>query len=166
MKLIEVITRKVDKSIFSTALIIAGILLAWYLATFFLASVDLYTYMSAPAREIQDNPVTLAWYEQDLIMLDDSMLGNVPKLKQALIKASEMPVLPNGDRDHYRATLSSPDIDQINKMLAGSPRGKQLISEGWDNDYRRGDLLYPYPSSFVEAGYNGNAYQLVVLTPQ
>lgn len=97
-----------------------------YFATVFVFKATLVVHVGAMADEIAENKENQEWYQRDHIMLDDTMLATIPKLKDALVRAPDMPRYGNGELQRYSVGLSGLEIDQINKMLAGTEKVQGL----------------------------------------
>ena len=148
------ITFKERPYLLAALMVLSGLMIAWYFFTLVVGNAYLsaISYGNLPADR---------WDDEHRIMLDDHLLSTVtPKLKQVLINAPDAIVTEPLKQERNVVILSSLEIDQINRMLASTEKGKQLIAEGWDNDYKRGELLCPYPGCFGMLGYDGVAYEV------
>ena len=79
-----------------------------------------------------------------------------------MVKAPLMPYVAGCSCYPYTVTLSGLELDAINRMLASTEKGQELIELGWDNDYDRGHLLYDSGDLTTRIAYKDYSYQLVL----
>lgn len=139
----------------TVALSLAALLTVWYLLSFLFGQYQL---SAVSYGRLDDAPDS--WSEQNRFILDDNLLSSVtPKLKQVLVNA---PYVEARVQKCSCVLLNHFELEQINKMLASTETGKRLIAEGWNDNIRRGVLLYPSFRLPGLYGYDGVAYQVSV----
>jgi hypothetical protein len=139
---------------------IGAIFLAVYVIATFFSPVDLVVHIKCikGGISISSNTLSSSCPNGD-IHLNDSLLLQSPKLKEALLKApTSEPAVVGGER-YYIAHMSMAEFDQMNRMLISTSGGQEL-AKVTPSYYSATSALWPKSVWVVSVDYNGNLYDM------